>query len=239
VTSENRIRRAMQDWLRLRPFLYHFAPRENIRQVIERREMYSAQKIVEMAIEHDPDQIVDAVSFLSTPRSSAVSLRIGKRECDRFFLNNQEPMTRGKCFANLECSPEEFVRTLNALIFFWPGDAEGPRTKGQHASSFAARYAHFAILRFRFADVHNRSGALRFCGCNSGAPQKRDRIRRSTAIFRSFDEPAIVGQAVEVVAEGSLCLPETIEYRENSQSPWITVDFGANQSPGSQQRQTS
>lgn len=230
MNIEKRIHRAMQDWLRLRPFLYHFAPLDNIRQVIARGEMYSAQQIVEKAIEYDASQIDDADTFLSTPRPSPVSLRIGPGEQDVFALNNQEPMTRGNCFDNLECSPAEFVRKLNTLVFFWPGDAAAPRTKGKHAASFVARYHHFAALRIRFADVHNLTTTLRFCGCNSGAPQKRDGIRRSPAIFRSFDEPAIVGQAVEVVAEGILQLSDALEYRANSRSPWIPVDHKAQQS---------
>lgn len=218
-----RIKRALQDWHRLRPYLYHFAPLRNIREVIRRREMLSATRIVQLALSYDPTQLAEPEVFLSTPRNSSFPLRIGREEADLFVLNDQLPMTRGNCFANLDCTPQEFVATLNNLVFFWPGNAEGPRTKGRHASSFRSRYPQFAAIRFRFADVHNRIATLKFCGCNSGAPQQRDRIRRSPAIFRSFDEPAIVGQAVEVVAEGNLRLPETVEYREHSQSPWIPV----------------
>ena len=229
MNMEKPVRRAMQDWLRLRPYLYHFAPLENIRQIMDRGEMLSARRIVEMAVTYQPDQVDDPDTLLATPRRSKVSLRVGPRESDVFTLNDQRPMTLGNCFANLDCSPEEFVRTLNSYVFFWPGDTDGPRTKGKHGASFVSRYHHFAALRFRFTDIEHGAVTLKFCGCNSGAPQERHRIRRSPAIFRPFAEPKLVGQAVEVVAEGSLQLPDVLEYRSAAQPDWILVDRTAKQ----------
>ncbi len=212
-------------WIRHRPFLYHYAPLANIERIIKRREMLSAEVIVRRAHAYAPSQVSDPDAFLRTPRVEPVPLRIGSLEEDVFVLNDQWPMVHKSSFAEWDGSREDFVSLLNCFVFYWPGNQNGPITKGDHGQSFRRRYEYFAELRIPIDDVWTDGFHPKFCRYNSGAPQKRDRVKRGPSIFvEASDDEVFTRKVVETVFLTQVALPRTTQWRADALSDWRTID---------------
>lgn len=212
-------------WIRHRPFLYHFAPLENIERIIQLGAMHSAEAIVRKAHAYDPTQVPDADVFLSTPRGRNIILRTGPLPEDAFVLNDQRPMMNGRNFGNrLQCSREVYVRFLNRFVFFWPGKEEGPHTRNKHGQSFRKRYSDFAELRLASSDLWTENLIPTFCGFNSGAPTSRDGISRGPHLFvPPTDIELLTEGVVEVVFENQVTLPATARWRKDASSEWQRI----------------
>lgn len=211
-------------WIRHRPFLYHFAPADNIERIIARREMLSAEVIVRKAYSYDPTQIPDPDAFLRSPREEPVALRVGPLVEDLFELNDQLPMLHESSFAELDGTRDDFIELLNSFVFYWPGTYDGPVTKGDHGQSFRTRYKHFAELRIPVADVWTDRSRPKFCSYNSGAPQARDRVKRGPSIFvEASDTELATRKVVEAVFSKQVALPPSTQWRDNAFSDWRTI----------------
>jgi hypothetical protein len=212
-------------WIRHRPFLYHYAPLANIERIIKRREMLSAEVIVRKAHAYDPSQVLSPETFLRMPRDRSIVLRIGPLEEDVFVLNDQLPMVHRSSFAELDGTHGDFVALLNRFIFYWPGNQDGPITKGDHGQSFRRRYKHFAELRIPIDDVWTDGFHPKFCRYNSGAPQKRDRVKRGPSIFvDASDDKVVTRKVVETIFLKQVALPRSTQWRADALSDWQTID---------------
>lgn len=211
-------------WVRHRPFLYHYAPLENVKRIIKRGEMLSAAIIVRKAYAYDPTQIPDPSAFLRTPRERSIVLRVGPLVEDLFELNDQLPMLHESSFAELDGTRDDFIELLNGFVFYWPGRQEGPVTKGDHGQSFRERYKHFAELRIPVAEVWTDRFFPKFCRYNSGAPQARDRVKRGASIFvDASDAELVTRKVVEAVFPEQVALPPSTQWRDDVFSDWRTI----------------
>lgn len=211
-------------WIRHRPFLYHYAPLANIERIVKRREMLSSEVIVWKAFAYDPTQVPDPAAFLRTPRAKPAALRIGPLAEDLFELNDQLPMLHESSFAQLDGTRDDFIELLNGFVFYWPGNQDGPITKGDHGQSFRARYERFAELRIPIADVWMDRSLPQFCRYNSGAPQARDRIIRGPSIFvDASDTELATRKVVEAVFLKRVALPPSTQWRGDTFSDWRTI----------------
>jgi hypothetical protein len=139
--------------IRHRPFLYHFAPAENIERIFKHCEMLSAAVIVWKAYAYDPTQVPDPAAFLRTPHERPVALRAGPLAEDLFELNDQLPMLHESSFTELDGTRDQFIELLNGFVFYSPGRHDGPVTKNDLGQSFRKKYTHFAELRIPMTDV--------------------------------------------------------------------------------------
>ena len=148
-------------------------------------------------------------------------------------LNDQRPLRNRSSFAALRGTYEDFIRCLNDLIFFWPGTVHTPKPKGSLAATFADRYSGFACLRIPTVDVWPAANAtaIRFCTCNSGAPQARDRIEWGPHIFMACDDASLsFPKVAEVVYAHRRALPASTELRGTTDCAWKPL-FSSMSSP--------
>jgi hypothetical protein len=208
------------DYIRYRPYLYHYTPVSNVTSMRSRRTMYSAAKWVELANLFQA-QIPNVYEYLGVPRDKPETLFIGN---DTVTLNDQEPLRSRDNFHELCGTHEDFVRYLNGLVFFWPGTADGPKPRHELEASFSKRYASYGCLRVPTSDVwHNAGRAPKFCKYNSGAPTKRDRIERGSHIFIAHYAFPTAKDVAEVVFEFPLALPESSQWRKPGSNQWNPI----------------
>ena len=206
-------------FIRHRPWLYHYTNPSNLESLVRRREMLSARVWV-LEANQFRQQVPDVDAFLGTARGEQFPLEIGENSI--VMLNDQIPLRNREKFASLRGTYEDYIRCLNNKIFFWAGDANRPITKRGLAHTFAERYAHYGCLRIPTEDVWSETESpLRFCTCNSGAPQARDRIERGPHIFKAHDDDCIrLKKVSETVVENRLVLPPTVEWQYPLHSQW-------------------
>src|SRR5262249_14675435 len=136
-------------------------------------------------------------------------------------LNDQRPLRSEEFFFAIQGTHADFIRHLNGLIFFWPGDDCGATPKGDLAETFEARYHAYARLRVPTADVWGPDTPIRFCRYNSGAPQRRDRITRGPHIFVPCTDPDLMtADVAEVVFPVRVALPARAQWRSPGQTHW-------------------
>jgi hypothetical protein len=207
-----------EQFVRLRPYLYHLTNPTNLPMLRRERSLRSAAWWAGAAHRFAP-QLEDPEAFLAAPRLRPVTLRVGRGR--RVTLNDQFPMRSRRSFASLRGTYEDYLRCLNALVFWWPGDGERLKSKGSLAETFALRNARAGWLRIPTADAWGEAAPVRFCRYNSGAPQARDGVERGPHIFVTCDEPGLtVGGVAEVVFEHGLALPATAEWRDPGGQKW-------------------
>lgn len=208
-------------WIRHRPFVYHFATLENIERIVKRGEMLSAEAIVKRAHAYDPTQVPDPGAFLRAPRVGPIALTIGPELEDVFVLNDQLPMRHETSFATLVGTRNDFIALLNSFVFCWPGNEDGPVTKGNHGQNFLGRYPAFAELRIPIEDAWTDDLPPVFCRYNSGGPQPRDGVVRGPGIFVSAQEPSLaLKKVVEIAFKQRVAIPDSAEWRRDAQSDW-------------------
>ena len=158
----------LAQFVRHRPWLYHFTHADNVDMLRRETAMLSAAAWVERANGFEIGQVPDPNTFLGAPRLASIPLRVGAGQVVR--LNDQLPLQHRANFYGLVGSYEDFVRCLNSLVFFWPGNERVATPKGNLAASFERHYESFGTLRIPTADVWGGSNTIRFCRYNSGAP---------------------------------------------------------------------
>lgn len=205
-------------FLQHRPYLYHFTDPANADRLQREGAMLSAAVWVQRANAFRP-QVERPEEYLRRPRLEPRTLDVSPEE--RVTLNDQRPLRSSQNFAALRGSYEDYIRFLNDLVFFWPGTSDGPTPKGDLADSFASRYAAFGCLRVPTGSLWAAGADIRFCCCNSGAPQKRDRIERGPHIFVRCDDPGLRCRKVaEVVFPHRVVVPDSAEWREPGAAAW-------------------
>lgn len=210
-----------EHFLRYRPYLYHYTSEQNVVLLQKTRELRSAAAWVKAANAFRA-QVKDVQAFLGEPRFEPINLEVAKAL--RVILNDQRPLRSKKSFAALRGTHNDYLRCLNDLVFFWPGDESGPTPKGSLAESFARRYAQLGCIRAPTAHLWHEGTPPLFCRCNSGAPQARDRIERGPHIFIPNDDHGLATREVaEVVFRCRIALPETTEWRPPQANTWRTL----------------
>ena len=206
-------------FIRFRPWLYHFTTPQNVGLLRRERAMSSAASWVERANAFQPGQIPDPHAFLGTARTHCHPLVVGAGLA--VTLNDQRPLRSEQFFFALLGTYPDFIRHLNSLVFFWPGDDSGATPKGDLAETFETRYHAYGRLRVPTADVWAADTPIRFCRYNSGAPQRRDRITRGQHIFAPHTEPDLMtGGVAEVVFPHHLALPASTQWRPPGETVW-------------------
>jgi hypothetical protein len=204
---------------RHRPWLYHFTTPQNVELLRRERAMLSAAAWVARANEHQPNQIPDPHAFLGTARLAPHPLVAGPGLS--VTLNDQWPLRSEEFFFALQGTYPDFIRHLNGLVFFWPGNDMGATPRGDLAETFEARYQAFGCLRVPTADLWGADTPIRFCRYNSGAPQRRDRITRGPHIFVPCTDPDLMtADVAEVVFPGRVALPASTRWRPPGETEW-------------------
>lgn len=179
--------------------------------------MRSAATWVARANAFESGQVPNPHEFLGSPRFDPKTLRVGAEQI--VTLNDQFPLQHRSKFFELQGTYEDFLRCLNDLVFFWPGNEVGPTPKGKLADSFEEHYDRFGLLRIPTENAWDENSIIQFCRYNSGAPQLRDRIVRGPHIFVNH-ENLYTRHVAEVVFNNELNLVDGVQWRAPGKKSW-------------------
>lgn len=194
------------------PYLYHLTDQSNLCRIREEKVLFCAAELMKRAGRTD---------LLRTRRQNHEPVEVNG---STVWLRDQEPLYR----ANIELTGgftfEEFVETLNARVFFWPGKDKGPVRQGEnHFGRYASERP--AILRCHFQALrsHNPFAVPLFCAYNSGAPRTvsgKKSPRGPNTFLNACDSPRTPSKVVEVTFLGEIELPPDTEVRQGSNGSW-------------------
>ena len=189
----------------LRPLLYHRTHAPNLPAIREDGTLRCAEAIRGGPPEGDRPR-----------RALQTVLRNGRS----LTLTDQKPLALGAIAWEAGWDAARWLKRLDSLVFFWPGDDRGP---GGYAKAHGAKYERAAsgggptpvLLRVPFADLAAANPSLvpLFCRYNSGGPraQPTGGSPRGGSTFRPAGECDFTpGKAQEVAFDrGPVLLPGT------------------------------
>lgn len=205
--ADNWIERVIE-W---RPCAIHLTHPRNIGFIRQRRRIYPATILREMG--NSGNEIGN-----QEPRQEAQQLDIDGSDV---FLNDQLPIFKRRLKLEHGVELSDYVKFLNGLVFFWPGNALGePQTKNQTGERFAQKYKSMARLRVPFGDLVelNKGNPPLFSPYNSGGTLPNDPILRGPSIFEGHLDS--VSRIVEIVFRHEVELPDTTEWRPAEATEW-------------------
>jgi hypothetical protein len=205
----------LEEFVRLRPFVYHLTHTANVTGIKNRRRLLSASAI--MGLAGSPTLI----------RQHRRGERIVAIDGEEIHIRDQDPLKPGNMRLDRGWQFADFIEHLNAHVFFWPGWERGPIGSG--ANHFA-RYAsdHPAMLRISTADLFsvNESATPLFCKYNSGAPrynQGRPSPRPANIFAPSESFAHRASNVVEVTFREAAIVPDSAEIGASPFGPWRTL----------------
>jgi hypothetical protein len=204
----------LQEFIALRPFVYHVTDRTNVARLRRLRCIQPAADLLNLAGQKE---------LIRQRRTEAKTIVI---DSETVILKDQSPLI----FANVVLAPvwsaEDFVEYLNEHVYFWPGSSGGPVESGARLHD-RYRVEEPAVVRVRTADLlsANQSQVPLFCPYNSGAP--RMQAGRGAPRGPDLFQPATKfqrtpGKVVELVFCCEVHLPPRTELSERP-SIWTAL----------------
>jgi hypothetical protein len=190
---------------RLRPFVFHVTARENTAFLRLTHQIYPTLSSLAIA---------GRLDLAGLRRTQYVTLRFQDGEV---VLKDQKPLIAANTELADGWSFEDFVRYLNGLTYFWPGNDQAPNGAGRRLLS---RYEADGplVLRIPTKDLLDTNAGLQplFSPFNSGAPRYHSgrRAKRGPDLFRPLAEfPRRASEVVELAFAGNTALPESTMFR--------------------------
>jgi hypothetical protein len=197
---------------KLRPYLYHLTATTNIPRIQEQRRLVSAATLFNEA--GQPELIT-----VRRPTHAQVVVQGAQ-----VVIRDQAPLHAGNVALGSGWTFEDLVAALNALVFFWPGNADGPIAYGQR---HFARYEHeqTSIVRVPLLDLvaANPNREVLVCKYNSGSPRCNagKPSPRSAETFKGVNQSNLrPSQVIEVTFQGDVNLPTTSLVASSLNGPW-------------------
>jgi hypothetical protein len=196
----------------VRPYLYHLTDQSNLDHIRQSKVLFCAAHLMNRAGRSD---------LFRTRRRNHEAIEING---SRVSLRDQKPLRRGNVELIGGFTFEEFVESLNARVFFWPGKDEGPVLPGEnHFAHYASERPAMLRCRFQSLRSENPSGVPLFCAYNSGAPRTvsgKKSPRGPNTFLKACDFPRTSSKVVEVTFIGKIVLPPDMELRVGSNGSW-------------------
>jgi hypothetical protein len=191
----------IDEFTRLRPYVFHVSDRTNLPALRSTRRLRTAANLIRSA--NRPEWLVlrrtDPV-HLATPDGLVV-------------LKDQRPLIAANMVLTAEWSLGEFVQYLNSFTYFWPGNDRGPSGPGQRLLDHYQADGP-VLLRIATEDLLRANASMQpeFCPFNSGAPRYHSgrRAVRGPHLFKPAAEfPRRASEVVELAFRGDVALPST------------------------------
>lgn len=202
----------LQDYVRLRPCLWHLTTRQNWISIRKRADggdyvLSSAATLHGQAQEPEFE--------LAAARTEAASLTLPWGEAS---IRSQERLARAE--ERLEFPDEwnlgRYCEWLNGFVFFWPGTPDGPSTPAgkkyfkYHIGNSEEKLTFLKVDADRV--ISRLEGTVLFSAAHTGAPSGRKKVvERSADVFVSAGEINVPSDVIEVAFPDELTLsPEEI-----------------------------
>ena len=205
----------MDAFSQTRPYLYHLTAPRNLDRIQRQMRLVSDAKLMEEA---------HAEQWYRRKRVGHLEVEIDGQSV---VIRDQDPLYEGNIALEGGWAFADLIAKLNGLVFFWPGNGNGPVSYGvRHYERYQDHVP--VILRFQVADLiaANDGATPLFCKYNSGAPRCNNgqRSPRGPNTFISNDDADFTpGRVVEVVYQDSVVLPAAIELSTQPTGPWRTL----------------
>jgi hypothetical protein len=205
----------LDSFARSRPYLYHLTDERNLARIRRTGILESAERI-----------------FIAGGREDLLGTRRRVHERVQVYgetvhVRDQAPLHGGNIALGPHFEFSDFVRLLNARIFFWPGTERGPIAYGMRHFE---RYAHEGpvILRTPTASLigANPQTDFLFCKFNSGSPrcnQGRPSPRTPSTFVSAAEAPFTISEVVEATVIGTVHLPPDSEFGNHTGGPWLQL----------------
>jgi uncharacterized protein DUF7002 len=199
----------------IRPHLYHLTDRSNLDLIRATGTLLCAADLMKRA---------GRSNLLRTRRLNHEPLEISG---SRVVLRDQEPLRSGNIELTGGFTFEDFVEELNAKVFFWPGNDDGPIPSGKrHFTCYKSESPVMLRCRFQSLLSANPSTEPLFCPYNSGAPRTvngKKSPRGPTTFSKACDFPRRRSEVVEVTFVRKVVLPPDAELRYSPAGPWQSL----------------
>ena len=202
----------LQDFIKLRPYVYHLTSRDNLHRLELTGRMDSAAELLRMAEETD---------LLQKRRVKHEPLRI---DDETVWLREQLPLDEGSITFEEGWNMPRLVEHINRRVYFWPGRAEGfsdygLRHLGRHLEEGPT------LLRIPLGKLveANKGNPPRLCAYNSGSPRVvngKKSPRGSTTFVTAEEFPRGWKGVIEVTFENFVLLPDETEVRFFAVTAW-------------------
>lgn len=204
----------IEDYLRVRPYLYHLTHRRNLKHIRAMGRLFSASVLMEGSGKAD---------LMRTPRRGPHPVTFAGRE---IVIRDQDYLYEGKMGLPKGYTFPDFVAHLNKRLFFWPGGEKHPVPSGiRHFERYANEKPVILRIDCKALLAKNSNVIPLFCRFNSGSPRCSPpdgrKSTRGPDTFRSaaeFNEPP--GRVVEVTFETEIVLPPGSEIASHPKGPW-------------------
>lgn len=216
---------SIQEFVRIRPCLYHLTHRDNLERIRHTRVLETAARLVEREKQgqtrlsncRKPSQS----PFFARRRLESVPLHV---DGTIVYLRDQKPLHKGSIAFASGFTFEELIDLINDRVYFWPGKDGVPIAHGQrHFERYRGEGP--ALIRVPTADVLDGANAARveFCKYNSGSPRcvGGKHSPRGPETFVTADRASFTpGSVVEVTFPGGVELPASAEISYRFDGPW-------------------
>jgi hypothetical protein len=201
----------IDEFINLRPFLYHLTAQENLVRLRACRAMVPAGELMKRA---------GQIDLLRVRRKGHEVIEVGGQ---RISLRDQKPLQSKNIALPKGYTFEDFVESLNSRSFFWPGKADWLVPSG------AAHFKHYekeapVIIRVQTQSLieANPHVVPLFCRCNSGATgcYGRKSPRGPDTFLSAAEFKGTASNVVEVTFDNEIALPVDTEYGRHPGGPW-------------------
>lgn len=200
---------SLEEFVELRPHMYHLTHRDNVRRILKHRKLIPA-----------------ACLLPAGQRGKRNKSVVNQIKGETVHIRDQQPLNENDIEFVDGWSLEEFIRRLNRHVFLWPGKEAGPNESGRrHWGRYKDGRPVPVILRFSSDVLFARENRerVRVCKFNSGAPRCRNG-RRSPRGEETFVDSKFAkftkSRTVEVVLKGPLILSGKIWIGKTPGGPW-------------------
>ncbi len=205
----------LNDFIHLRPYVYHLTSRENLRRLMRTRRLECAADLIFRS---------DKPELLSERRAKHHCLLI---DGETAWLRDQVPLKEGCIEFEQGWDLARLVEHINRRVFFWPGTADGFSDYGlRHLGKYFDEGP--ALLRIPLDKLvkANEGNPPRLCAFNSGSPRVvggKKSPRGSKTFVTAEEFPRKRKDVIEVTFDGAVFLPDETEARHVTVTPWGSI----------------
>jgi hypothetical protein len=193
------------EFCRQRPFVFHVTARENAAVLRSTRRIDTTLSLLEAA---------GRLDLAGSRRIDYLTLAL---KDGQVVLKDQKPLIPANTQLEGGWAFEDFVRYLNGLTYFWPGNEHSPIGAGRRLLDHYEADGPL-VLRIPTRDLLDVNSGLEplFSPFNSGAPRYHSgkRAKRGADVFKVAAEfPRRASEVVELAFAGNTVLPDSTVFR--------------------------
>lgn len=205
----------LNQFARVRPFLFHLTSRNNIRRIKTASSLDPAATLLSHAGRAD---------LLNARRRGHRQIQL---DGELVVLRDQDPLHERAIAFEPGWDLRRFVGHVNQHVFFWPGTLDGPIPAGRnHFERYASDQPLVLRIGLYQLLVANGQAEPRFCRFNSGAPRVtggRRSPRGATTYMCAEEFNGTSSDVTEVVFAHRMVLPPSTQIGHSYGGPWCTL----------------